>query len=56
MAPDGRNVHRLLAPLEGRNIPVMIHWEVYDWARDWPAFDRCGRVLPEWREPEAAIR
>ena len=38
VAPDGKNVLKLLSALEQRRIPVMIHWEVYDWIRDWPAF------------------
>jgi len=46
LAPEGRNVQRLLAALEGRNIPVMAHWEVYDWERDWPAFDRLFSRFP----------
>jgi len=46
VAPEGRNVHRLLAALEGRSIPVMTHWEVYDWDRDWPAFDRLFSRFP----------
>lgn len=37
VAPDGKNVLRLLSALESRRIPVMTHWEVYDWNRDWPA-------------------
>lgn len=46
VAPEGRNVQKRLAALEGRNIPVMIHWEVYDWDRDWPAFDRLFARFP----------
>lgn len=38
VAPDGKNVARLLAASEQRRVPVMLHWEVYDWERDWPAF------------------
>lgn len=29
---------KLLSALEQRRIPVMMHWEVYEWDRDWPAF------------------
>jgi hypothetical protein len=46
VAPDGRNVMRLLAALEGRNIPVMTHWEVYAWDRDWPVFDQLYSHFP----------
>jgi len=38
VAPEGRNVARLLSEVERRRVPVMLHWEVYDWKRDWPAF------------------
>jgi hypothetical protein len=38
VAPDGKNVDRLLAEVERRRVPVMLHWEVYDWNRDWPLF------------------
>jgi hypothetical protein len=46
VAPDGKNVMRLLAALEGRNIPVMTHWEVYAWGRDWPAFHELYSRFP----------
>lgn len=36
VAPDGKNVIKLLTVLEKHKIPVMTHWEVYDWNRDWP--------------------
>lgn len=47
VAPDGRNVQKLLATIEQRPIPVMIHWEVYEWRRDWPAFDALYRRYPK---------
>ncbi len=46
VAPDGKNVIKLLTALEGRKIPVMIHWEVYDWNRDWPAFHALYSRFP----------
>jgi hypothetical protein len=46
VAPEGRNVQRLLAALEARKTPLMFHWEVYDWERDWPAFDRLFSRFP----------
>jgi hypothetical protein len=46
VAPDGKNVTRLLAALEGRNIPVMAHWEVYAWERDWAAFHELYSRFP----------
>jgi amidohydrolase family protein len=52
VAPDGKNVAKLLSALEQRQVPVMIHWEVYDWDRDWPAFhalySRFPRVTFIW--------
>jgi hypothetical protein len=46
IAPDGKNVLKLLAALEGRNIPVMAHWEVYAWDRDWAAFHELYSRFP----------
>ncbi len=52
VSPEGKNVSGLLEALSGRNVPVMAHWEVYDWERDWPAFDalysRFPRVVFIW--------
>jgi len=47
IGPEGRNVHRLLAGLKGRRLPVMTHWEVYSWSRDWPAFDALYAAFPD---------
>ena len=46
VAPDGKNVIKLLTALEKRNIPVMTHWEVYDWNRDWPGFHALYSRFP----------
>jgi len=46
IAPDGKNISRLLSTLENRRIPVMAHWEVYDWNRDWPAFHALYSRFP----------
>ena len=52
VTPDGKNVIKLLTALEKHNIPVMTHWEVYDWNRDWPGFhalySRFPRVTFIW--------
>lgn len=52
VAPSGVNVIKLLTDLENYNIPVMIHWEVYDWNRDWPEFNalysRFSKILFIW--------
>ena len=47
VAPDGKNVAKLMSALEQRRVPVMIHWEVYDWNRDWPAFHALYSRFPE---------
>jgi hypothetical protein len=47
VAPDGENVIKLLSALEERRVPVMTHWEVYDWDRDWPAFHTLYSRFPK---------
>jgi predicted TIM-barrel fold metal-dependent hydrolase len=47
IGPEGKNVHRLLAALKGRSVPVMTHWEVYNWSRDWAAFDALYAAFPD---------
>jgi hypothetical protein len=37
---------KLLDGLGGAGIPVMAHWEVYEWARDWPRFHRVYGAYP----------
>jgi len=34
--PSAPGTRKLLAGLAGRSAPLMAHWEVYDWTRDWP--------------------
>jgi hypothetical protein len=46
VAPEGKNVARLLSEVERRGVPVMLHWEVYDWKRDWPAFHALYMRFP----------
>lgn len=46
VTPDGKNVRKLLTALEGRPIPVMTHWEVYAWDRDWPGFHALYARFP----------
>jgi hypothetical protein len=41
------NTRRLIAGLQGRHVPVMTHWEVYDWDRDWPRFDGLYGAFPD---------
>jgi len=33
--------------LRGRNIPVMVHWENYNWERDWPDFNELFLKYPD---------
>ena len=43
LAPGTR---RLVNGLKDAHVPVMTHWEVYDWARDWPKFDALYGAYP----------
>jgi len=47
VTPEGRNVRRLLSEVRKNRAPVMLHWEVYNWERDWPAFDALYAAFPE---------
>jgi hypothetical protein len=38
---------KLLAALKGSGVPLMTHWEVYDWDRDWPAMHKLYADWPE---------
>ena len=40
------NVSRLMQDLEALRSPVMTHWEVYDWNRDWPLFHQLYEKFP----------
>jgi hypothetical protein len=44
--PGGENVGKLLSALEQRRVPVMLHWEVYNWERDWPEFQALYARFP----------
>lgn len=45
--PLGAGVQRLIGGLKARRIPVMTHWEVYDWERDWPRASEFYGRYPE---------
>jgi hypothetical protein len=47
VVPSGRNVIKLLSLLAKNNMPVMTHWEVYDWNRDWPEFHALYSRFPK---------
>jgi hypothetical protein len=34
------NSARLVAGLSGLGVPILTHWETYEWNRDWPRFDK----------------
>ena len=38
---------RLIERLKGRHVPIMAHWEVYDWSRDRPKFDTLYATYPD---------
>lgn len=44
---DAPNVLRLMRELQTLRAPVMTHWEVYDWKRDWPVFHQLYGKFPE---------
>ena len=45
--PLSTGVQRLMEGLKARPVPVMTHWEVYDWQRDWPRVSELYRRYPE---------
>jgi hypothetical protein len=45
--PNQPETARLVEGLNAKHIPVMTHWEVYDWSRDWPKFDRLYSAHPD---------
>jgi hypothetical protein len=36
----------LMNKLDGKDVPVYIHWEAYEWERDWPQFDKLFAAYP----------
>lgn len=45
--PLAPNFLKLMDGLNGKNIPVMIHWEFYDWDRDYPLFSELFTRYPK---------
>jgi len=45
--PNGPQTERLVQGLKGLHVPIMTHWEVYDWNRDWPKFNRLYAAHPD---------
>jgi Amidohydrolase len=45
--PTGPETARLVAGLSGKRVPIMTHWEVISWDRDWPNFDKLYGKFPD---------
>ncbi len=45
--PTRAQTARLVDGLKAHPVPILTHWEVYDWARDWPRFDRLYTAHPQ---------
>jgi hypothetical protein len=45
--PGSPGTARLVEELRGKAVPIMTHWEVYDWQRDWPNFDKLYGAHPD---------
>jgi hypothetical protein len=46
VAADAPNVFLLMKELQALKAPVMTHWEVYDWERNWPTLHRLYESFP----------
>lgn len=46
VSADAPNVIRLMQKLQALRVPVMTHWEVYNWERDWPSFHQLYEKSP----------
>ncbi|MBC3811799.1 amidohydrolase family protein [Undibacterium aquatile] len=47
VSADKPNVLQLMQELQALQAPVMTHWEVYNWNRDWPAFHALYGKFPQ---------
>ncbi len=50
--PLGPGTKEFLSSLSGQGVPVMTHWEVYEWERDWPRF---SKIYSEHRDIDFII-
>lgn len=41
------NVLSLMDQLDGKDIPVFVHWEIYHWDRDWPVISELFASYPD---------
>lgn len=46
VSANAPNVLRLMLGLQTLRVPVMTHWEVYNWERDWPGFHQLYEKFP----------
>lgn len=44
--PMSPNFLKLMDALDGKGIPVFVHWEIYHWDRDWPNFTQLFARYP----------
>lgn len=44
--PMAPNFLKLMDALDGKGIPVFVHWEIYHWERDWPQFTQLFAKYP----------
>ena len=44
---DAPNMMRLARKMKGTGKPIYVHWEAYNWERDWPHFDRLFGENPD---------
>ncbi len=47
VSPLGEGTKALLNGLKKTPVPLMTHWEVYDWERDWPKFNELYKAWPD---------
>ena len=47
--PRAQGTTRLLQGLQAHPVPLMTHWEVWAWDRDWPRFDKLYSAWPVQR-------
>jgi hypothetical protein len=44
---DSGEFSALMQKVVARHVPMMLHWEVYDWERDWPAMSAIYSASPQ---------
>lgn len=46
VSADAPNVIRLMQEVQALRVPIMTHWEIYNWERDWPGFHQLYEKFP----------